>query len=211
MSISINKAGCRLQYFAMLVLAAWIAGCAGAGEGAVKGAAGGALAGAASGLLTALVWGGDPGYHVARGASVGATVGAIGGAVEGASRAEAQKQRDEAYEQREIEQYRRDIGNDAFDGIIALAECKHEVAMANARAATNSKNGNHALAGLWVQALTLDDQVETDSELDQVVTDIVRWDRAMDNPSQVNRELASTREELLDIRTEYHLSRTCSG
>jgi hypothetical protein len=195
----------------VIFVAASIVGCAGAGEGAVKGAAGGALAGAASGLVSSLIWGGDPAYHMARGATVGATVGAIGGAVEGSSRARAEQDRQQAYEQQEIDQFRRDIGNDAFDGVVALAECKHEVAIANAKAATKSTNGNHALAGLWVQALTLADQDAGGTELDPVVSEIIRWDRAVNNEADVERELRSAHDDLLDIRTEYHLQRECGA
>ena len=192
------------------VVASLIVACAGAGEGAVKGAAGGALAGAASGLVSALVWGGDPGYHMARGATAGATIGAIGGAVEGSSRARAEQDRKAAEEQRELDQFRRDIGDDAFDGIVALAECKHEVAIANARVAAQSKNGNHALAGLWVQALSLADQGD-DAGLDDVTAEIVRWDREIADAAEAERELRKAHDELMDIRSEYMLPRTCSG
>jgi len=184
-------------------------GCAGAGEGAVKGAAGGALAGAASGLVSSLIWGGDPGYHMARGATYGATVGAVGGAIEGSSRAKAEQQNAALQEQRELDQIRRDIGNDSFDAIVALAECRHEVAIANARVAAESKNGNHALAGLWVQALTQADQ-GNQTDVDALAPEIIRWDRELDNASQFSNELTGALEDLKDIRSEYALPRICS-
>ena len=59
----------RLGHRSTIIIASVsLVACAGAGEGAAKGAASGALAGAASGLVTALVWGGDAGEHMARGA-----------------------------------------------------------------------------------------------------------------------------------------------
>jgi hypothetical protein len=192
------------------VVAVLLAGCAGAGEGAVRGAGAGALAGAASGLMSALVWGGDPGYHMARGATAGATIGAIGGAVEGSSRAKAEKDRAAAQEQREIELFRRDIGDDAFDGVVALAECKHEVAIANGRVATESKNSNHALAGLWVLALSYADKGDTQS-LHEMATEIVRWDRAVDDMVAAERELESAHQDLMGIRSDYNLPRTCGA
>jgi hypothetical protein len=199
----------RLQRVGAAALtAALLAGCAGAGEGAVKGAAGGALAGAASGLVSALVWGGDPGEHMARGATAGATIGAIGGAVEGSSRARAQKEREAAQEQREIEQIRREIGRDAFDGVVALAECRHEVALANASEATRSTNSNHALAGLWVQALTYADQRNT-AGLDAIEPEVIRWDRGIDDGMQFRRELDAGHDELVQIRREYSLPPGC--
>ena len=184
-------------------------GCAGAGEGAVEGAATGALAGAASGLVTALVWGGDAGEHMARGAAAGATVGAIGGAVHGSQKAKAEENYNAAQEQQEIEQFRRDIGNDAFDGVVALAECKQEVALANARVAAQSTNSNHALAGLWVQALTYEDQGDTTS-LAALRPEILQWDRGINSEEEFQRELAAAYRDLVQIRADYSLPLSCS-
>lgn len=193
---------------AVLFVAFLITGCAGAGEGAAKGAAGGAIAGAASGLVSALVWGGDPGEYMARGATAGATVGAIGGAVQGSNRAKAEKDAQAAREQREIEKFRRDIGSDAFDGVVALAECRHEVAVANGRVASQSTNGNHALAGLWVQALTFEDQ-GNQASLDAITPEIIQWDRGVSDADQFNRELKSGYQGLVDIRSKYGLPLGC--
>ena len=197
------------HYKIAVVVVFLVAGCAGAGEGAVKGAAGGALAGAASGLVTALVWGGDAGEHMARGATAGATIGAIGGAVEGSNRAQAEKNYKAAQEQQEIEQFRREIGNDAFDAIVALAECRQEVAIANARVATTSTNSNHALAGLWVQALTFEDQ-DDQAALSEITPEIIQWDRGINDSEQFNQELATAYRDLIDIRAEYSLPLSCS-
>jgi hypothetical protein len=192
-----------------LLIASLVAGCAGAGEGAVKGAAGGALAGAASGLVSALVWGGDAGEHMARGAAAGATIGAVGGAVEGSARARAQKDYTAAKEQQELDQIRREIGGDAFDGVVALAECRHEVALANARVAARSTNANHALAGLWVQALTFEDQRDTAS-LDSLEPEIIRWDRGVNDTQQFRQELDAGYRELVQIRKEHSLPPSCT-
>lgn len=197
------------HYKAILVVPFLTTGCAGAGEGAVKGAASGAVAGAASGLVSALVWGGDPGEHMARGATAGATIGAVGGAVQGSQRAKAEKDYKAAQEQREIEQFRRDIGNDAFDAVVALAECRQEVAIANARVAAKSTNANHALAGLWVQALTFEDQGDQAS-LDAIAPEIIQWDRGVADTDQFSRELESGYRDLIDIRAEYSLPLSCS-
>lgn len=201
----------RSNRWLIISLAAFfVAGCAGAGEGAVKGAAGGALAGAASGLITALVWGGDAGEHMVRGAQAGATVGAIGGAIEGSSKARAEAEYQAAQEQRELDQFRHDIGNAAFDGVVALVDCKHTVAIANAEIAAESTNGNHALAGLWVQALTYADQDDS-SRLEVIGTEIVRWDREVSNSTQFESELRNAHNDLLDIRSDNHLPRTCTS
>ena len=209
MQISISRLIQAGRQNIVLVFVSLTVGCAGAGEGAIKGAGAGAVAGAASGLISALVWGGDPGEHMARGAAAGATVGAIGGAVEGSNRAQAEKDYQAAQEQRELEQFRRDIGYDAFDAVVALAECKQEVAMANARVAAGSKNGNHALAGLWIQALTYEDQADKDG-LFAVTPEIIRWDREINDQVQFDRELKDTYQGLIDIRAEYALPLSCS-
>lgn len=187
-----------------------LAGCAGAGEGALKGAGGGALSGAASGLVSSLIWGGDPGEYMVRGAQVGATMGAIGGAVEGSNRTRAEQDRAAAQEQQQIDQIRHDIGNEAFDGIVALAECKQELAIANANEATNSENSNHALAGLWVAALSYADQDDSD-KLNGIVPELVRWDRGMDTEADVRKELDTSYAELLNIRAEYQLPLNCDS
>lgn len=192
----------------VIIATASLVACAGAGEGAAKGAAGGALAGAASGLVTALVWGGDAGAHMARGATAGATIGAIGGAVHGSQRARAEKEDEARQEQRELDTLRRDIGNDAFDAVVALAECRQEVAIANARVAAQSKNSNHALAGLWIQALTFADQ-DDEAGLAAIAPEIIQWDRGVGDADEFDRELESGYEELLNIRAEHSLPVRC--
>jgi hypothetical protein len=200
----------RLGYrsFVVIIIAS-LAACAGAGEGAIKGAGGGALAGAASGLVSALVWGGDPGEHMARGAAAGATIGAIGGAVEGSQRAKNEKEYQARQQERELEALRREIGNDAFDAVVALAECRQEVAIANARVAAKSTNGNHALAGLWIQALTFADQGD-ENGLAAIEPEIIRWDRAVADSDQFNQELRTAYQDLINIRAEYALPTSCS-
>jgi len=150
----------------------------------------------------------EPAEYMARGATAGATVGAIGGAVQGSNRAKAEKDAQAAREQREIEKFRRDIGSDAFDGVVALAECRHEVAVANGRVAARSTNGNHALAGLWVQALTFEDQ-GNQAGLDAITPEIIQWDRGVSDAEQLNRELKSGYQGLVDIRAEYGLPLSC--
>jgi hypothetical protein len=198
------------RYTIVLILALMVAGCAGAGEGAVKGAGAGALAGAAGGLVHAMIWGGDAGEHMARGAAAGATVGAIGGAVEGSSRARAEVDQKARQEQQELDQIRRDIGNDAFDAIVALAECRQEVAIANAKVAAGSSNSNHALAGLWIQALTFAEQGD-EASLQAITPEIIRWDREIDDATQFDRELQDGYQGLVDIRAEYSLPLKCSS
>lgn len=60
---------------------------------------------------------------------------ACGGAVEGWQRAKDKQEYQARKKERELEALRHEIGNDAFDAVVALAECRQEVAIANARVA----------------------------------------------------------------------------
>lgn len=154
--------------------------------------------------------GGDPGEYMARGAAVGATVGAVGGAVEGSSRARAEEEQKARQEQQELDAIRRDVGDDAFNAIVALVECEQEVAIANARVAARSKNSNHALAGLWIQALSFAETGD-DAGLQAITPDIVRWDREISDAEQFDHELKGAYQDLIDIRAEYRLPLSCAG
>ena len=147
---------------------------------------------------------------MARGAQAGATVGAIGGAIEGSGRESAKKDYQAQKDQRELQQIRRDIGDSAFDGVVALVDCKHGVAVENAKVAAQSTNSNHALAGLWLQALSHADR-DGESGLDEMSAEIIRWDRQVPNRAQFDSELWKAHNELLDIRSENKLPRTCSS
>lgn len=200
----------RISIVSCVTLATAVSsGCAGAGEGAVRGAASGALAGAASGLVTSLIWGGDPADHMARGMTAGATVGAIGGAVDGSARAKRSRDNEAARRQSEIEQFRRDIGDDAFNAVEALAECKFEVAVANANVASQSRNSNHALAGLWIKALTYADQ-GNETATRNLYPEIIRWDRDIDSNDDAEQALRDALRELKSIRSEFHLPPSCA-
>ena len=206
---TIDKIPSRAGAFLLGVLSVLLVSCAGAGEGAIKGAGAGALAGAASGLVTSLIWGGDPGYHMARGATTGATIGAIGGAVEGSAKAREKADREAAQRQGDIEQLRRDIGDDAFNAAEAMADCKHAVAIANADLAIASRNANHALAGFWIKALTYADQGNP-TAAQAVFPEIVRWDRDIESAEQADDVAHTALEQLKLIRSDFNIPQTCS-
>lgn len=183
--------------------------CAGAGQGAVHGAARGAVAAAAGGLISSLIFDGDPGEGALRGAAVGATVGGVSGVITGSQEVKAQRDRQYTAREREIEQYRRDIGDDAFNGVVALAECKHEVAIAYANTASQSINSNHALSGLWLKALTYADQ-GNDTAARAMYPQIIRWDRAVDSEVKTEDTLEKALQELMQIRAHYRLPQICN-
>ena len=128
-------------------------------QGAGQGAATGAAVGAVGGMVTALVFGGNVGEAAARGAVYGGSTGAAAGAISGAVADSNQKKAQEAAE---LEALRKRLGNDAFSGLTALVECKHEVARGYGRTAAQSDNADFALAGLWLQVITFADSRQED-------------------------------------------------
>ena len=116
-------------------------------EGAGRGAATGAVAGAVGGMVSALVFGGNVGEAAARGAVWGGSTGATAGAISGAV---ADSNEKKAQQAAELDALRKKLGDDAFQGLVALAQCKHEVAQGYGRTAAASDNPDYALAGLWL-------------------------------------------------------------
>ena len=96
-----------------------------AAKGAGAGATTGAVSGAVGGLVSALVFGGDPAEAAARGAVYGGAVGATAGAMGGAQ----VDQKLEQQRQATAENLRKTLGDDAFEGLRALAECRHDAAL----------------------------------------------------------------------------------
>jgi hypothetical protein len=181
--------------------------CSGqSGQRAAQGAGTGALAGAAGGLVSGLLWGGNPLESAVKGAAVGATAGAVVGGVSGA---EADKAQAEATRQQQIAEFRSQIGEDAYAGVVALAECKHGVAEANAQVAAKSGNSNYALAGLWVETLSYADRGDT-TGAQAHYPEIIKQDPGLDTNEQVDATVQETLGKLQDIRADNKLPKTCT-
>ena len=103
-----------------------------------QGAATGAVIGAVGGVVSALVFGGSVGDAAARGAVWGASTGAAAGAMSGAMADSNQKKAQETQQTADLEKLKKQLGEDAFNGLAALVECKHEVALGYGRTATQS-------------------------------------------------------------------------
>jgi hypothetical protein len=194
---------------AMLMAAAIVlamAACSGqSGKRAGQGAATGAVVGAAGGMVSALVFGGNVGDAAARGAVWGASTGAVSGAIVGAQEDQAKKkQRDEA-----VAKLKQRLGEDAFNGLAALAECKHEVALGYAKTAAKSDNQSFALAGLWLEVLTLADQKQEDKARALFPT-LVAKDSEVGSDAQAEEGMRKALQGLMNIRAQYNLPRTCS-
>jgi len=177
-------------------------------QGAAEGAATGAVAGAVGGMMTALIFGGDVAEAGARGAVWGGSTGAVAGGIAGSQRNQAEIAQEQARRDAEIEKFRKEIGDDAFNGVVALAECKHDVAIANARVAAGSRNSDYALAGVWVEALTEADR-QNDVEARALYPTIVKYDRKVKTDADAEARLRAALQKLGDIRAEHELPVVC--
>ena len=171
-----------------------------AGEGATMGA----VVGAAGGMVSALVFGGDVGEAAARGAVWGASTGAASGAMIGAKENQVKKDQQAAA----IEKLKSTLGEDAFNGLAALTNCKHEIALGYARTSANLDDKNHALAGLWIEVLTYADSRQED-QARALFADLVAKDPRISSEGQAEESMRKALQKLMDIRGEFNLPRIC--
>ena len=196
---------------AVACLAVLASGCASdsyAAKGAAKGGTTGAVAGAAGGMVTALIFGGNVGEAAARGAVYGGTTGAVVGGMSGAEADRAAEQQRQAERDAEVAKFRDEIGEDAFNGISALANCKYSVAIANADVAQQSRNRDFSLAGYWVEALIEADRGDMDAAR-AVLPEIVSRDREIKTDADAEGRLGDALQSLADIRSEFDLPAKC--
>jgi hypothetical protein len=192
--------------FSLLLSLILLTACSGTQrQAAGEGAATGAVVGAVGGLVTGLVFGGDAAESAARGAIYGGSTGAAAGAMAGAKADAAKKQQRDA----QLEKLKKQIGDDAFNGLTALAECKHDVSLAFAKTASESKNRDYALAGLWLETLTFADRKQEDKAR-ELFPDIVAKDAKIKSDAQAEETMRQALQNLMDIRAEYNLPRVCN-
>ena len=195
--------------FVAVCLAVHLTGCASdsyAAKGAGKGASTGAVSGAVGGIFTALVFGGDPAEAAARGAVYGGAVGATAGAVAGSEADRKVKEQQEA----QLAKIRQQIGEEAFTGLEALADCHHDVSLQQAAKAQKSENPNYALAGLWLEVLTYGDMKE-ETKARSLFPTVVTKDWDIKSEAQAEETMRKALNALMDIREEYKLPRVCTG
>ena len=205
----------RAPFLACVVVATTVmlcvSGCASdsyAAKGASKGAGTGAVAGAVGAAATALIFGGNVGEAAARGAVYGGTSGAVVGGMSGAEADRQVAAQEQADYERRVQEFRDQIGTDAFNGFVALAECKHEIALANAREAQKSRNSDFALAGLWVEALTEADRGQAEAAT-AMLPAIVDQDRDIKEVAGAQARLDEALTGIGEIRKRYDLPVSC--
>jgi hypothetical protein len=190
----------------VILCAAVLTACASqSGKMAGQGAAMGTVVGGVGGLVTGLVFGGNVAESAARGAVWGASTGAVTGAIAGSQMDNAKK----AQRDTKIERLKADLGEDAFNGLAALADCKHEVALGYAKTAAKLENKNYALAGLWIEVLAHADRRE-EEKARALFPDLVAKDPKINTESQAEEKMRKSLQRLMEIREEYNLPRVCS-
>ena len=206
-----------LSGFVLVLLCMQLTACAGdsyASKGAKQGATQGAAAGAVGGLISALVFGGDPVDRAARGAVYGGAAGAVAGGISGSrmdkqAQAQAQTQpRTQAQQDAELEALRKEIGRPAFNGLAALAECRHQDSLAKAQKARKAKNPNHRLAGLWLEVLNYAD-LRQQEQVSGLLPVIVEEDWDINSEAQAQTATREAAAELITIRKDYKLPLVC--
>lgn len=196
-----------LTVIASIWMGTQISGCAGdsyAAKGAGQGATTGAVAGAVGGVVSALVFGGDPVERAARGAVVGGAVGATAGAIAGSEVDQKAAQQREA----SLAKLRQEIGDETFEGLEALADCRHDVSLRQATKAQKSENPNYALAGLWLEILNYADQ-RNETKARSLFPYVVQKDWDIKTESQAEAAMRDAMDNLMDIRDEYNMPRVC--
>ena len=192
----------------VLFLFSQITGCASGGyaaKGAKEGATTGAVSGAVGGLVSALVFGGDPVERAARGAVYGGAVGATAGAMAGSRADEQVKQQNEA----KFDKLREEIGDDAYTGLSALADCEHKKALSQAVKAQKAENPNHKLAGIWLEVLTYADSKD-EAKARAMFPVLVEKDWDIKSEAQAEESMRKALNDLMDIRQAYNLKRVCA-
>jgi hypothetical protein len=177
-------------------------------RGAAEGAASGAAVGAIGGMVTALVFGGDVGDAAARGAVWGGSTGAVSGGMRGAQKADSNREAERRRVDAEIKKLRRSIGDDAYQGLEALARCKHTVAIAYAEAAQADGKYDYALAGHWLEVMTVA-ETDGDSAAEGMLPGLVELDNKLSSTDQARTLVAEVMNDLEDIREDSGTSRTC--
>jgi len=174
------------------------------GQQAGKSAAIGGLAGAAGGALSAAIFGGNVGEAAARGAAWGAGSGAVAGAMAGSQMDERAQNTPEA----KIAKLKKEIGDDAFNGLAALAKCDHAGAIANAKKAQGASDNEFAVAGLWVEAITYYDSRQ-ESKAREMYPEIFKKDKHVSSESQAEEHIRKALDQIGDVREKYNKPRVC--
>ena len=213
-NVQIN-AGTALGVLFSLSLVMLSSGCAKdsyAAKGAAEGAKTGAIAGAVGGMVTSMIFGGNVLEAGARAAVFGASSGAVVGGMAGSSvdKQTSAPTTPPADPQNELAQMRDELGVDAYNGVVALSDCKHDVAIANAREARKSDDPDYELAGLWIEALAEADR-QQEPAARALYPEIVARDDRLSSNSEAEARLREGLSDLGEIRESFGMPAVCTN
>lgn len=174
-------------------------------QGAGKGAAIGGAAGAVGGIVSALVFGRDVGEAAARGAVWAASTGAVTGGIAGAQANSAEEQKAKAACTASL---KKELGDDAYNGLVALAECKYEVALGCARSSAQSKNNHYVLAGLWLEVLTEAERKQPEKAR-TLFPEIIKRDEKIKTEQEAEDFMKEAKAKLQTVRDDFYLKGSC--
>ena len=96
------------------------------------------------------------------------------------------------------------------NGIVALSDCKHDVAIANAREAGRSGNPQYELAGLWIESLAEADR-QQEPAARALYPEIVALDDKISSDSDAEARLREGLNELGEIRASFGMPAVCAN
>ena len=196
----------KFLFLILLATSILFQGCSAQSQkGAGTGAAIGGLSGVVGGMVSALVFGGNIGEAAAKGAVWGASTGAVSGAIAGAHQNALEKK--EINEKR-TEELQKTLGEDAFNSLSALSECKHDIALGYARTAAQSSKQHESLAGIWLEILTLIDRGEP-GQAKALYPKLIEADKRIESIARAEELTNQTYAQLKSLRTDYGFSASC--
>ena len=195
------------RLFSLLLATFLLAACSANQVGrSAEGALTGAAAGAVGSMFAAAIFGGDIGDAAARGAAWGAGAGVVSGAIQGSQEDARRQQQEQAQAERELQaklnELRREIGPDTFDGLAALTDGKHQVAIAYARTAMEGSHEPYAVAGRWLEALVYQDLGDQDAIVERL-PELVARDPEVQSPEEAAELLNDLADGLAEIRAHF--------
>ncbi len=179
-----------------------------AGKQSGQVAAVGGIAGTVGGMVSALVFGGNVADAAARGAVWGASTGAVSGAIAGSQADKRIAAEEQAKREKAAKKMKKELGEDSYQGLVALAQCKHAVARGYAEIAQDHSKEKYALAGYWLEAVTYADQGDM-AVVESLYPGLIEVDPAISSVKEAEMELEKGLEGLVSIRKNHGLNGSC--
>ncbi len=130
----------------------------------------------------------------------GATAGAITGAEQDRQLAAAK--------QAEIDAFRQRVGDDNFNGAVALVQCRHDDALSEAAKAAQSGIAEYGLASNWLQALTYTDNRQ-EAQARSLYPALVDLDPDIGSAESAELKMRDLVQRLTAVRASNNLPQIC--